>query len=81
MRDTFKYFLKIGNRIVYIGITNNPIIREYQHRLKKHFGKMEIVGIASTRNGAELWESERLNTYRINHNGNLPLYNKTITGK
>lgn len=30
-RDTFKYELTKGNRVVYVGITNNPERREAEH--------------------------------------------------
>lgn len=80
-RDTYKYELKQGNKVVYAGITNDPIRRETQHRQDKDFDAMKIVGRASTRSGAEQWETDRLETYMRNHKGELPEYNKTTTGK
>lgn len=52
-KDTSKYVLKQGNKIVYVGITNNPERREAEHRQDKNFDKMELVGRKSTRDGAE----------------------------
>jgi len=80
-RDVYKYELKQGNKIVYAGITNDPTQRETQHRQGKTFDKMQIIGRVSTREGAEKWETGRLKIYMKNHNGELPKYNKTTTGK
>jgi predicted GIY-YIG superfamily endonuclease len=80
-RDTYKYELKQGNKVVYAGITNDPTQRETQHHQEKTFDKMQIIGRVSTREGAEKWETDRLETYMRNHKGELPKYNKTTTGK
>jgi predicted GIY-YIG superfamily endonuclease len=79
--DTSKYILKEGNKIVYVGITNDPGRRETQHRNDgKKFDKMEKVGHVCTRKGAENWETERLESY-MKSQGRLPKYNETTTGK
>jgi predicted GIY-YIG superfamily endonuclease len=39
-RDTYKYELKDGKKVVYVGITNDPERREAQHRQEKNFGTM-----------------------------------------
>lgn len=80
-RDTYKYVLKDGNKIQYVGITNDPQRRETEHRQNKVYKKMEIVGRASTRQNAEKWETERIETYKKNHSGEIPLLNKTQNGK
>ena len=80
-RDTYKYVLKNGNGIQYIGITNDPKSREKQHRESKDFKKMEIVGNVVTRESAENWETNRLDVYRQNHGGKNPPQNKKINGK
>jgi len=80
-RSTQKYELKQGNKVVYVGITDNPAQREIQHRQTKNFDTMKIVGRSSTRGGAEQWETDRLDTYMKNHKGELPKYNQTKTGK
>lgn len=80
-RDTHKYELTRGNRVVYVGITKDPKRREAEHRQDKDFDRMRIVGRASTLDGASQWETNRIRTYMNNHNGNTPLYNKNDNGK
>ena len=80
-RDTYKYELAKGNKIVYIGITNDPERRETEHRKDKDFDKMRIIGNVSTLDGASKWETDRIQTYMNNHNGNTPRYNQNEHGK
>lgn len=80
-RNTSKYELTRGNKVVYVGITDNPTEREAQHRQDKDFDKMRIIGSKSTRSGAEQWETDRIQTYMKNHGGETPEYNKNSTGK
>lgn len=80
-KDTNKYLLKQGNKVVYVGITDNPERREAEHRQDKNFDKMELVGRKSTRDGAEQWEADRIKTYMKNHGGDTPKYNKNTSGK
>lgn len=80
-RDTYKYELTKGNKVVYVGITNDPERREAEHRNDKDFDKMRIVGNASTQQGASNWETERIQTYMKNHNGKTPQYNQNEHGK
>lgn len=59
-RNTFKYHLKDGNRILYSGITNDLERREQEHR--RNYGPdvhIFKVGNASTREGAKKWEEEQ----------------------
>ena len=42
---------------------------------------MRIVGRPSTLDGASQWETNRIETYMRNHNGDTPLYNKNCHGK
>lgn len=42
---------------------------------------MKVVGRAVTRESAEKWETERIDKYRRNHNGQVPPLNKTQNGK
>ena len=79
-RDTAKYELKKGNKVLYAGVTDNLERREAQHRNDKNFDKMVQVGRKTTRDAAEKWETDRLATYKKNQ-GDLPKYNKTETGK
>lgn len=55
-RDTYKYHLKIGNKIVHRGVTSDLVRRE--HELKKRWpsGKIYQIGAKSTRNKALEWE-------------------------
>ena len=71
-RNTYKYELTKGNKVVYVGITNNPGRREAEHRQNKNFDKMKIVGNVSTLDGASQWETNRIQT---------PLYNQNEHGK
>ncbi len=80
-RDTEKYVLKEGNKILYVGITNNFDRRFKEHLKEKSFAKMEKVGRKTTRNGAKVWETVRLETYAQNHGGKVPDLNKTKNGK
>ena len=76
-----KYELTKGNKVVYVGITNNPGRREAEHRQNKNFDKMKIVGNVSTLDGASQWETNRIQTYMNNHKGQTPLYNQNEHGK
>lgn len=80
-RDTYRYELRDGRKIVDIGITDDPERREQQHRSEGHcFGNMTLVGPRVTEDSARDWEQDRLETYRSGHQGRLPRYNK-IGGK
>ncbi len=81
-RDTYKYELRDGNRVVYVGITKNPNQREAQHRADgKDFTKMQIIGRATTDERAGEWEEQRIATYKENHHGERPKYNQNDSGK
>lgn len=56
-RDTYKYHLKDGNKILRSGITNDLDRREREHKSK--YGDnvhVQKVGNKTTREGAEKWE-------------------------
>ncbi len=76
IRDTYKYELRDGNRVVYIGITNDPDRREEHRAEGKRFSRMWLIGNRTTRAAAERWEEERLASYRRSHRGKNPRYNK-----
>ena len=80
-RSHYKYELKKGNKLLYVGITNDPQRRLEEHTQTKKFGHMVIVGNASTKVGAENWETKRIETYARNHGGEIPPKNKTKNGK
>lgn len=75
-RDTFKYELKRGREVVYVGITNNPDRRLDEHSKSKEFTHMNIVGNRTTRDGAQRWEQDRIKTYQKSHGGKGPRFNK-----
>ena len=60
-RDTYKYYFKLGNRIVHAGITNDLKRREQEHRQKWGWGNGHIVqvGRMTTRQAALEWEAEQ----------------------
>jgi len=80
-RDTEKYELYKGRKLVYVGITNDSDRRINEHSKDKDFDFMYKVGAKVTRANAEKWETERINTYKINHKGEIPPLNKTANGK
>ena len=81
-RDTYKYELRDGRRIVYVGITNDIERREAEHRAEgMNFTRMTKVGNITTRNAAEDWEADRIATYKENHHGERPQYNQNDSGK
>ncbi len=76
IRDTYKYELRDQNRVVYIGITNDPDRREEDRAEGKRFSHMWLIGNRTTQAAAERWEEERLASYRRSHEGKNPRYNK-----
>jgi predicted GIY-YIG superfamily endonuclease len=80
-RDTVTYELKQGNRVVYVGTTNNPERRQQEHeKLGKKFNTMKVTSRKMTSDGAMKKEASRLNVYRKNHGGVNPRYNKDSDG-
>ncbi len=78
--DTVTYELKSGNKVLYVGTTNNPERREQEHRDSgKSFSHMNITSRSMTEEGAMKKETTRLKTYRRNQ-GRNPLYNKDSDG-
>lgn len=73
-RDTYKYELMQGNKVVYVGITNDPARREMEHRQDKNFDKMRIVGSASTLDSASQWDTKLRITMRNNKYKNTCFY-------
>ena len=79
-RDTLVYELKQGNRVVYVGTTNDPERREQEHKNEgKQFNRMSIISRRMTEKGAKEKENERLAKYKKNQGGN-PEYNKDSDG-
>ena len=76
-RDTYRYILRDGRKIVQFGITNGPRDRAEEHAADgKRFTAMTVVGPAVSRDAALDWERTRIETYQANHNGRRPRYNK-----
>ena len=78
-RNHSRYELRDGHEVVYVGITKqDPNQRAQQHTSDgKKFTSINVVGPAVTKDSAEGWEEERLQTYRNNHGGKNPRHNKT----
>jgi predicted GIY-YIG superfamily endonuclease len=76
-RDTYRYVLRDGRKVVQFGISDDPEARVQEHRGDgKRFKTMTVVGPAVTRDSALDWERDRIETYRRSHNGRMPRYNK-----
>lgn len=56
MRDTYKYHLKNGRRVVRRGITNNLSRREQEHQTEYPGSKIRQVGRRTTQEAALEWE-------------------------
>ena len=59
-RDTYKYHIKRGNKILHTGITNDLRRREYEHQ-QNHGDDVHIkqIGNRTTREAALEWEAEQ----------------------
>ena len=80
-RGHYRYELRDGHKIVYVGMTDDSARREGEHKSKKwRFTSMNIVGPVVTEDSAHQWEEKRLEQYRKNHGGKNPRYNKTTAG-
>ena len=80
-RDTQTYALFSGNKKVYIGTTNNPDRRAEEHQdAGKRFTRMELTSRRMTEDGAKQRETNQLESYRDNHRGSNPKYNKDNDG-
>ena len=81
-RDTSKYVLRQGNKIVYVGITNDLDRRTTEHENEgMKFTAVDKIGRQTTREAAEKWETDRIHQYQANHGGATPKYNKNDSGK
>ena len=58
-RDSYKYHLKQGNKVVYRGITNDLKRREAEHKERFPDSHIQQVGRKTTRDAALKWERER----------------------
>ncbi len=74
------YELKEGRKVVYRGTTNNPAAREAAHRSDKEFDRLVLTSRRMTADGAKAKEKQSLVTYRRNHGGKNPKYNRDLDG-
>jgi len=57
-RDTYKYILKVGRKVVHGGITNDLARREREHRQRWPNARITQVGRRTTREAAKRWEED-----------------------
>lgn len=68
--------------MVYVGISDDLDRRADEHRAEgMDFTSINKIGNITTRDAAEAWEADRIATYKDNHHGNRPEYNKNDSGK
>ena len=58
-KDTYKYYFKVGNKIVHAGITNDLERREQEHQQKWLKGHIYKVGRRTTEEAAREWEKDK----------------------
>ena len=58
VKETFKYHMKVGNKIVHRGITNDIDRREQEHRQEWPNGHIVQIGRITTREAALKWERD-----------------------
>lgn len=59
-RTTYKYYFKVGNEIVHTGVTGNIFLRESELQREFGDGRIEQVGLRTTRDAAIAWKREQL---------------------
>ena len=74
-RDTYPYVLKDKNKIVYIGITDDPKRREQEHRVERKRFTRIVVGYPCSKETALEREQSRIRQYQGSHGGKKPRYN------
>lgn len=57
-RDSYKYHLKQGHKVVHRGVTNDPVRREAEHQEEFPGSRLAQVGRRTTREAALKWERE-----------------------
>ena len=57
-RDTYKYLVKRGNKVLDGGITKDIERREQERQLEYPGSHLKKVGIRTTEEGARAWEKE-----------------------
>ena len=64
-RDTYKYRLKVGKKVVHIGVTTDLEHREREHQKDWAGSKIYRIGHRTTREAARSWEREQINRVKI----------------
>jgi predicted GIY-YIG superfamily endonuclease len=59
LRDTYKYYFKVGNKIVHGGITDDLERRGQEHQLKWPNGHIKQVGRRTTEEAGREWEKDK----------------------
>ncbi len=57
-KDTYKYHMRDGNRVVHRGVTNDLERRESEHRATWPTANIKQVGRITTKKAALKWERE-----------------------
>lgn len=80
-RESFTYTLNDGNKIVYIGETNDIEVTEQRHIDDgKKFTKIVKTSVKMKKDSAVDRETDNLEKFRKSHKGKNPKYNKTLNG-
>lgn len=80
-REFFTYEVKDGNKVVYIGKTNDLDDTEQRHKDDgKKFTKIIKTSVKMKEESAFDRETENLEKFRKTHKGKNPKYNKTKKG-
>lgn len=58
-RDTYKYYFKVGNKIIHGGITNDLDRREIEHQQKWPTEHITQIGRRTTEEAARTWEQDK----------------------
>ena len=75
IRNTVRYTMRNGNRIVKFGITTDPERRESENVADGLGTSMRIEGPRVTRQSALDWERQKIDAY-VDRNGSMPQGNR-----
>lgn len=81
-RDVYRYEMKMGRRVVFIGYAKEMREQGENHVKAGHkFTHINVLPPRVTEKTAKRWMEKRLRTYRKGHSGINPEYNRTDTLK